>query len=149
MIKVLKHTICFDFTVTNPPELPSLTAHPYTTQGSFLALLCLCSTSALTWKIIGNSLAGIREIAIRCLARGFTQSHICLVTFNWNEARAGKGKCAFGGQKKNIAGKQDINKRGHRFFFLSLPVLLYEGNKSNLIQSESSHSSASLLPELS
>lgn len=54
------------------------------------------------------------------------------MTSNWNEAQAGKGKCAFGEQKENIAGKQDISKKGHRFF-LSLPALLYEGKKSNLI----------------
>lgn len=77
-IKVLKRIICFNFSVTNPPELSSLTAHPDTTQGSFFALLCLCSTSALTWKMVGNSLAGIGEIPLRCLAGGFRQSHICL-----------------------------------------------------------------------
>lgn len=38
--------ICLDFTVTNPPELSFLAARVYTTQGSFLALLCLCLTSA-------------------------------------------------------------------------------------------------------
>lgn len=72
-------------------------------------------------------MAGIREIPIRCLASGFRQSHICLVTFNWNEARAGKGKGAFGGQKENIAGKQDIKGDVD---ILSLSALLYEGIQS-------------------
>lgn len=145
MPEVLKHSACLGFRVTNPPEL-SIAAHLYTTQGSFLALLCLWSTSALRWKIIGNSLAGIREIPIRCLKSGFRQSHICLVTSNWNEAWSGKGKCAFNGQKENV-GNLDINKRGNRFCWLCLTPL-YEENKSNLIQNESSHSSASVLPQL-